>query len=133
MVAKKESRYYDAKENMTLSKRQSYYNQSLVKMVRLGYKNSSRVKKIFDERNIRPSGIRSVKDLEKLPVISREQLVKLEREEPPFGGFSPKDVMTDRIFTSPGPVYEPHLTEKDPIWARILHRSEEHTSELQSR
>src|SRR4030066_2589157 len=25
---------------------------------------------------------------------------------------------TDRIFTSPGPVYEPHLTEKDPIWAR---------------
>jgi phenylacetate-CoA ligase len=26
--------------------------------------------------------------------------------------------MTDRIFTSPGPVYEPHLTEKDPIWGR---------------
>jgi phenylacetate-CoA ligase len=25
---------------------------------------------------------------------------------------------TDRIFTSPGPVYEPHLTEKDPIWGR---------------
>jgi phenylacetate-CoA ligase len=118
MAAKKESRYFDAKENMTLSKRQSYYNERLVKMVRLGYKNSSRVKKIFDERNIRPSEIRSVKDLEKLPVISREQLVKLEREEPPFGGFSPKDVRTDRIFTSPGPVYEPHLTERDPIWGR---------------
>jgi phenylacetate-CoA ligase len=118
MAAKKESRYFDAKENMILSKRQSYYNEHLVKMVRLGYKNSSRVKKIFDERNIRPSEIRSVKDLEKLPVISREQLVKLEREEPPFGGFSPKDVMTDRIFTSPGPVYEPHLTERDPIWGR---------------
>jgi len=118
MVAKKESRYYDAKESMTLSKRQSYYNQSLAKMVRLGYRNSSRVKKIFDERNIRPSEIGSVKDLERLPVISREQLVKLEMEELPYGGFSPKDVMTDRIFTSPGPVYEPHLTEKDPIWAR---------------
>ena len=119
MAAKgKEPRYFDAKENMTLSKRQSYYNQSLVKMVRLGYKNSSRVKKIFDERNVSPSEIRSIKDLERLPIISREQLVKLEMEEPPFGGFSPKDVMTDRIFTSPGPVYEPHLTEKDPIWAR---------------
>ena len=114
----KESRFFDVKENMGLKKRQSYYDQSLVKMVRSGYKKSSRVRKIFDERNIDPLKIRSTKDLEKLPVISREQLVKLEMEEPPFGGFCAKDVETDRIFTSPGPVYEPHLTEKDPIWGR---------------
>ena len=118
MIAKKESRYFDAKENMGLTKRQSYYNQSLAKMVRLGYQKSSRVKKIFDEKNIKPSEIKSIKDLEKLPVISREELVKLEKEELPFGGFCAKDMKTDRIFTSPGPVYEPHLTEKDPIWAR---------------
>ncbi len=118
MAAKKESRYFDTKENMTLTKRQSYYNQSLAKMVRLGYKTSPRVKKMFDERNINPTEIKTAKDLERLPVISREQLVKLEMEDLPFGGFSAKDVMTDRIFTSPGPVYEPHLTEKDPIWAR---------------
>ena len=103
---------------MGLTKRQSYYNQSLAKMVRLGYQKSSRVKKIFDEKNIKPSEIKSIKDLEKLPVISREELVKLEKEELPFGGFCAKDMKTDRIFTSPGPVYEPHLTEKDPIWAR---------------
>jgi phenylacetate-CoA ligase len=114
----KEPRFFDAKENMTLTKRQSYYNQNLTKMVRLGYKKSSRIKKMLDERNIDPTKIKTIKDLEKLPVISREQLVKLEMEEPPFGGFCEKDVKTDRIFTSPGPVYEPHLTEKDPIWAR---------------
>jgi len=118
MIAKKESRYFDPKENMALTKRQNYYNQSLAKMVRLGYQKSSRVKKIFDEKNIKPSEIKSIKDLEKLPVISREELVKLEKEELPFGGFCAKDMKTDRIFTSPGPVYEPHLTEKDPIWAR---------------
>ena len=118
MVAKKESLYYDGKEKMSLSKRQSFYNQGLVKMVRLGYRKARRVKKIFDERNIDPLKIKSVKDLEKLPVISREELVKLEKEELPYGGFSAKDMTTDRIFTSPGPVYEPHLTEKDPIWAR---------------
>jgi phenylacetate-CoA ligase len=117
MVAKG-SWFFDAKENMSLTKRQSYYNQSLAKMVRLGYQKSSRVKKIFDERKIKPSEIKSIKDLEKLPVISREELVKLEKEEPPFGGFCAKDMKTDRIFTSPGPVYEPHLTEKDPIWGR---------------
>jgi phenylacetate-CoA ligase len=118
MAVKKESRYFDTKENMVLKKRQSYYNQSLAKMARLGYQKSSGVKKIFDEQSIKPSEIKTVKDLEKLPVISREQLVKLEKEEPPFGGFCAKDMKTDRIFTSPGPVYEPHLTEKDPIWGR---------------
>ena len=118
MAVKKESRYFDAKENMGLTKKQGYYNQSLAKMVRLGYQKSSRVKKIFDERNVKPTEIKSIKDLEKLPVISREELVKLEKEEPPFGGFCAKDMKTDRIFTSPGPVYEPHLTEKDPIWGR---------------
>ncbi len=118
MAVKKESRYFDAKENMGLTKRQSYCNQSLAKMVRLGYQKSSRVKKIFDERNVKPTEIKSIKDLEKLPVISREELVKLEKEESPFGGFCANDMRTDRIFTSPGPVYEPHLTEKDPIWGR---------------
>jgi len=118
MAVKKESRYFDAKENMGLTKKQGYYNQSLAKMVRLGYQKSSRVKKIFDERNVKPTEIKSIKDLEKLPVISREELVKLEKEEPPFGGFCAKDMKTDRIFTSPGLVYEPHLTEKDPIWGR---------------
>jgi len=119
MAAKaKESRFFDAKENMALTKRHSYYQQSLVKMVRPGYQKSSRVKRIFDERNIKPLEIKSIKDLEKLPVISREELVKLEKEEPPFGGFENKDIKIDRIFTSPGPVYEPHLSEKDPIWAR---------------
>jgi len=118
MVAGKESRYYDEKENMSLSKRQTYYNQSLAKMVRLGYKKSPRVKRIFDEWNVDPSKIRSLRDLEKLPVISREELVKFEKEDSPFGGFCAKDIKTDRIFTSPGPVYEPHLTEKDLIWGR---------------
>jgi phenylacetate-CoA ligase len=113
-----EPRYFDAKEKMPLSKRQTYYNQSLIKMVRLGYRNASRVKRIFDEGSIDPLKIKSVKDLEQLPVISREALVKLEKEEPPYGGFSAPQVRTDRIFTSPGPVYEPHLTEKDPIWGR---------------
>jgi phenylacetate-CoA ligase len=119
MAAKvKEPRFFDLKENMTPTRRQSYYNQSLVKMVRLGYKKSPTVKKIFDERNLLPSEIKSIKDIEKLPVISREELVRLEKENPPFAGFSANDIKTDRIFTSPGPVYEPHLTEKDPIWGR---------------
>lgn len=119
MVARRPvKRLFDKKEGMSAAERQDYYNKNLARMIRLGYKRSEKVRQIFTERGINPSEIKSVKDLEKLPVISREELVKLQMTEPPFGGFSPKDIMTDRIFTSPGPVYEPHLTEKDPIWSR---------------
>lgn len=110
--------FFDKKESMSSAERQNYYDESLARMIRLGNRQSGVVRKIFAGRGIHPSDIKSVKDLERLPVISREELVKLQTTELPFGGFSRKDMVTDRIFTSPGPVYEPHLTEKDPIWSR---------------
>lgn len=118
MGVQKVSRFFDEKERWGVRQRERYYNTHLSAMVRVGYRKSSRVRKIFDERGIRPSEIKTIEDLQKLPVISREELVRLEKEEPPFGGFTPPGVKIDRIFTSPGPVYEPHLSEKDPIWAR---------------
>ena len=42
----------------------------------------------------------------------------MEIEDPPYAGLGNPDAMVDRIFTSPGPVYEPHLSEAEPIWAR---------------
>jgi len=118
MATKKESRFFDEKERLGVRQRERYYNTNLYAMICMGYRKAPRVRKIFDERGIRRSEVKTVKDLEKLPVISREELVRLEKEDPPFGGFSPPDIKIDRIFTSPGPVYEPHLSEKDPIWAR---------------
>ncbi|HOO45215.1 MAG TPA: phenylacetate--CoA ligase family protein, partial [Deltaproteobacteria bacterium] len=110
--------YFDDKETMSKDMRREYYNQRLVEMVKLGYDRSSRVKNMFDETGIRPVDIQSTDDLEKLPVISRERLVEIQASEPPFGGFADKDASIERIFTSPGPVYEPHLGSDDPLWAR---------------
>jgi phenylacetate-CoA ligase len=42
----------------------------------------------------------------------------MESEDLPFGGLHNVDAQIDRIFTSPGPVYEPHLHEQDYLWAR---------------
>src|ERR1035438_1790730 len=33
---------------------------------------------------------------------------------------SDRTVQIDRVFTSPGPVYEPHLSEDDVLWARAF-------------
>lgn len=87
-------------------------------MVKLGYVKSRRLKAILDECGIRPEAIRSIADVEALPVISREKLVEWEAAEPPYGGLADPEAAIDRIFISPGPVYEPHLSEGDPLWAR---------------
>jgi phenylacetate-CoA ligase len=113
--------YFDSKENMPLTEREDYYDRRLSEMIGLAYQKSKKVKDILDERGISPSEIKTVKDLEKLPVITREKLVDLEAAEPPFGGLCDADSEIDRIFTSPGPVYEPHLAENDPLWARAYH------------
>ena len=39
-------------------------------------------------------------------------------ENPPYGGLENPKAAVDRVFVSPGPVYEPHLPEEDPLWAR---------------
>lgn len=109
---------FDDKESWTIEERKEKQDERLAAMVRLGYEKSARIKNIFDVHKINPLNIKSREDLEILPVTSREKLVEMELEEPPFAGLQNPDIKIDRIFTSPGPVYEPHLSETDYLWAR---------------
>lgn len=108
--------FFDAKEARSFDERKKDQDHKLSQMVHSGYERSERVKEIFDNLGLKPEDICSVEDLEKLPVISREKVVELEIENPPFGGFCFDGAEIDRIFTSPGPVYEPHLKENS-LWA----------------
>lgn len=110
--------YLDDLETMTRPEREEHQDRRLAAMVKLGYERSSGLRKIFDGRGIAPSDIQALKDLPKLPVINREQLVERQLQDPPFGGLEDPDADVERIFTSPGPVYEPHLHSGDPLWAR---------------
>ena len=112
------SEYFDEKETLTGKARADYFDRRIAAMAAMGCERSRMVKKIFDERGITPGDIRTVADLRKLPVISRSDLIELQMQDPPFGGFCDPDADIDRIFTSPGPVYEPHLSPDDPLWAR---------------
>jgi phenylacetate-CoA ligase len=111
---------YDKKESWTNEERKTRQDESLANIVKLGYKKSSRLKTILDKNKINPNNIKTREDLEKLPVTSREKLVEMEMQEPPYAGLENPSVHIDRIFTSPGPVYEPHLSENDYLWARAF-------------
>jgi phenylacetate-CoA ligase len=54
--------------------------------------------------------------LAQLPVLRKSDLVRLQREAPPFGGFVAEPLAHfGRLFSSPGPIYEPEGRGED-LW-----------------
>jgi phenylacetate-CoA ligase len=112
MPKAKKGDFFDDLEGMSASERERYQAKMLPKVLEHVYRNAPSAKEIFDRAGIKPSEIRTVKDLEKLPITRKGDLIELQRTTPPYGGFlavAPEEV--DRIFITPGPIYGPHQTE----------------------
>mgnify|MGYP001055083904 CR=1 FL=1 len=100
--------FYDEKEVMPSERREAYYNDKLREIVQFAYENAPAIKDMLNKASIIPSQIQSVKDLEKLPVTKKDNMIALEKASLPFGGFLAVPVSSvERIYTSPGPIYEP--------------------------
>lgn len=73
-------------------------------------KKAPGLKARFDAAGFDPAKVSSLADLSRLPVMKKEQLLMLQRENPPFGGFLAADLKEiARIYVSPGPIFEPAL------------------------
>jgi len=96
---------------MPAAERQEKLNQRLSETIDPAYRHAPVGRQVFDKAGVSPAQIRTIKDLEKLPIIRKTDLIELQRANPPYGGFlaiPPEDI--DRIFISPGPLYEPIQT-----------------------
>ncbi len=59
--------------------------------------------------------------LAELAVLSKDDLIGRQRDDPPFGGLVAPTAGVVRVFQSPGPLYEPGLAGADPWrWAQAL-------------
>ncbi|AMY72213.1 putative phenylacetate-CoA ligase (plasmid) [Frigidibacter mobilis] len=68
------------------------------------------LKSRFAAAGFDPAAVRSLSDLSRLPVMKKEKLLKLQRANPPFGGFLAANLRdVGRIYVSPGPIFEPSL------------------------
>ena len=72
--------------------------------------------------DINPADIVTRADLAHLPVLRKSELPAMQKAAPPFGGFVDPLERFGRLFTSPGPIYEPEARHDD-AWraARGLH------------
>jgi len=108
IMSGKQDEFFDELEIMPAEARVKYWNEKLSQTVVHAYYDAPSVKEIFDKAGVNPSQIKTVKDLQRLPIIRKTNLIELQRAKPPYGGFlaiPPEDV--DRVFISPGPIYEP--------------------------
>jgi phenylacetate-CoA ligase len=101
--------FYDQRlETMTPGERERYYNERLREVVRYAYEHAPGWKEKFDRAGVTPSQIDTVQDLVKIPITKKEELIELQRGNPPFGGLvtvAPNELK--RIFVSTGPIYDP--------------------------
>jgi phenylacetate-CoA ligase len=66
-------------------------------------------------RGVDPAGITTRTALARLPVLRKSELPALHKASPPFGGFVAKHPGSfSRLFTSPGPIFEPQTNHADP-------------------
>jgi phenylacetate-CoA ligase len=83
-------------------------DQRIRELIAHAYANAPAIKGILDAAGVTPDDIQSANDLAKIPVTSKDSLVKIHEENPPFGGFLAVDPDTlPRIYISPGPIYDP--------------------------
>jgi phenylacetate-CoA ligase len=116
--------YFDRKkEKMSKGEREAYLKERLSEILRFGYCHSKAIRSRFDAVGLMPKEIRDLKDLEKLPITKKADLVTAQKETPPLGGFEviPKEGLR-RIYISPGPVFEPGEWDyEDTRWAQALY------------
>ncbi len=113
--------FFDELETMPPKVREEYLNQRLAQTVEYAYRNAPAARALFDQAGLIPQQIRSVKDLEKLPITRKTEVIELQRKNLPYGGLlaiAPEEV--ERIFISPGPIYEPHQTQKVKWFAKAF-------------
>ena len=89
-------------------------NRAIRELVRHAYDDAPAIRTLMADASLAPSDIQGADDLAKIPVLSKDSLVEIHQQNPPFGGFltiDPDDL--PRIYISPGPIYDPQPLPED--------------------
>ncbi len=99
--------YYDEQETMSTEAREKYFDTKLIDTIKHAYTHAPAVKTLLDRVGVGPEEIHTIRDMERLPITRKIDLLEMQKQYPPYGG-----VLTipleeiERIFISPGPIYE---------------------------
>src|SRR6202790_3715675 len=104
--------HYDALETREPAEREAELFSRLPDVLRQAMAAPAYAERL---KGIDPAGVTSRAALARLPVLRKAALPALHRAAPPFGGLvTGPPGSFGRLFTSPGPIFEPEGTHADP-------------------
>ena len=112
MGANMMTEHYDALETRAPAMREAELFSRLPDVLR-----KAMVAPAYAERfqGVDPAGVTNRAALARLPLLRKADLPALQKASPPFGGFvTGLPGSFGRLFTSPGPIFEPEATHADP-------------------
>lgn len=87
-------------------------NEKLQRQIAHAYANSPATRDRFDAAGVAPDAIATVADLAQLPILPKDDVVRMQQTDPPFGGLLAVPLASlSHIFFSPGPLYEPDIED----------------------
>jgi len=89
-------------------------NKRLVQILQYAFEHSYQFKNRIKESEVDINEIKTINDLEQIPILKKEDLPELQKIAYPFGEIATvkKEEMA-RIFMSPGPIYDPQTDDGD--------------------
>ena len=114
-------KFFDALENRDPGQRERDLLAALPKQLAYAKANAPAFAELYGAIDV--AAVNSRAALARLPVIRKHELIERQKTLPPFGGLNATPVgKLGRVFSSPGPIYDPEGTGED-WWrfARSLH------------
>jgi phenylacetate-CoA ligase len=103
------SGYFDPQwETRPVEEKRPVIEHRLRQTLLAAYAQSPAIARTFNQAGLPPEKIRTIADLERIPITKKADLITIQKDTPPFGGLltlSPNQLK--RIFVSPGPIYDP--------------------------
>jgi phenylacetate-CoA ligase len=98
----------EREESLSADDRRAAQDAWLASLVEHAYTHAPAVREILDGAGLSPGAVRTVADLERVPITRKDALIDLQKARPPFGGFLgiPEPELA-RVFVSPGPLHDP--------------------------
>lgn len=107
--------YYDeALETRLREERLQSHNLQVKEIMRHAYEKCPAFRKRFEKTGLTLNDMKGVADLAKIPVLRKDELIGLQRENPPFGGLlGVQEEEISWIFMSPGPIFDPVIANDE--------------------
>lgn len=112
---KREGRVLDAAlETEDVAARRTRLSAQLHETVARAYSSAPGVRRALDAAGVLPAEVTSLDDLPRLPVTLKDDLGRLQSDEPPLAGLAVDDLgRLARLYASPGPIFVPQGTAPD--------------------